>query len=197
MRHGRHGEDRHGQARLSEARRGMDRHGRQDRARIGRVRPGKAGQSLNMEIKMDKLQKELETIRKRGGGILKAEDVVSFAQNPKTALHSKFTWDDTEAAKQYRLWQAREVIRVCVTVRSESKDAIRTYVSIAEDRYSGGGYRHIEDVLSNYDLHTQMLRDVLSEFRRVQMKHNRYTELQPIYDAIDEVDKRFPLAAIA
>ena len=59
---------------------------------------------------------ELETIRRNAGGVLRPEDVVSFAADPDTELHSRFEWDDTEAAQQYRLWQARQLIRVTVTV---------------------------------------------------------------------------------
>jgi len=73
------------------------------------------------------IQQELESIRRSAGGLLRPEDVVEFARSPETALHEEFTWDDSEAAHQYRLWQARQVIRVNVTVigNTESKVAVR------------------------------------------------------------------------
>jgi hypothetical protein len=52
--------------------------------------------------KMDQILKELEEIEKKHG-ILKPEHVVKFAENPRTALHEKFTWDDSEAAQRWRL----------------------------------------------------------------------------------------------
>lgn len=45
---------------------------------------------------------------------LDAENILELAADPETALHSRFTWDDTAAAAQYRLWEARHTIRIHV-----------------------------------------------------------------------------------
>jgi hypothetical protein len=37
--------------------------------------------------------------------------VVEAARDPNSPLHSAFTWDDAEAAEQYRLAQARVLLR--------------------------------------------------------------------------------------
>lgn len=44
------------------------------------------------------------------GGRLTAEKVVEHAADPTHPLHGFFEWDDTEAARKYRIAQARELI---------------------------------------------------------------------------------------
>jgi hypothetical protein len=62
-----------------------------------------------MGIKWEKILEEVKQIANAHGGELRAEDVVEFARNPESALHNCFTWDDKEAASQWRLWEeARE-----------------------------------------------------------------------------------------
>ena len=55
-------------------------------------------------MQRDQIREELDRIKKSNEeGLLKAEEVVEFARNPTTALHDRFTWDDSAAARQYRL----------------------------------------------------------------------------------------------
>lgn len=44
-------------------------------------------------------------------GRLTPDAVVEDAMDPESPLHDKLEWDDTEAARQYRLEQARALIR--------------------------------------------------------------------------------------
>lgn len=58
------------------------------------------------------LEQRLERIRQRNGGVLTPDGVVKDARDPKSPLHEHFTWDDSLAAHQYRLDQARTLIRI-------------------------------------------------------------------------------------
>lgn len=58
----------------------------------------------------DDLRDELLAIRKQYG-VLTAEHVLAAATPVGSPLHDKFTWDDSEAAEQYRLIEARKLIR--------------------------------------------------------------------------------------
>jgi hypothetical protein len=55
--------------------------------------------------------RELEAIGARNGQSLDAEMVLQAAKEPASTLHKYFEWDDTEAARQYRLEQARLIVR--------------------------------------------------------------------------------------
>jgi len=87
-------------------------------------------------IKADVLGSELERIRKEKGGYLRTADVVEEAEAKSNPLHDCFEWDDSSAGHQYRMQQARQLIRVVhipddgpaffniriITVKIESND---------------------------------------------------------------------------
>ena len=54
---------------------------------------------------------EMQSIFDKHGAVTPSL-VVEFAKDETTELHKRFEWDDTAAAEQYRLNQARRVIRV-------------------------------------------------------------------------------------
>lgn len=133
---------------------------------------------------------ELEVIRKKSGGFLKAEDVVSFARNPRTALHRRFEWDDSVAAHAYRLEQARLLIRVAVTVIpfAGGDRVISAYVSLMGDRTNkGGGYRSLEIVMRNKKLRSLLLEQALADANAWRAKYEGLTELAPLFDALDQI----------
>ncbi len=128
---------------------------------------------------------ELEHIRTSHGGLLKPEDVVEFAKDPNTALHSEFTWDDTEAARLHRLNQARNVIRLVVTIIGEAPEPVRAFVSLPTDRAQGGGYRSMAEVVNDSSRREEMLRDALERLLSAKRKYSHLQALQPVWDALD------------
>lgn len=142
---------------------------------------------------VEQVREELEAIRSHHGGILRAEDVVEFARDETTALHRQFEWDDTEAAHQYRLEQARRVIRLRVTVTENlgSDRPVPMYVSLSSDRViPGGGYRPFVDVMSDEQMRAELLRQAMEEFNRVARKYHALEELSPVFAAIERVAAR-------
>jgi hypothetical protein len=126
-------------------------------------------------------------------GTLRAEDVIEFARNENTALHAEFEWDDSAAAHQYRLEQARKIIRISVQVLPTARGNVTVpmYVSLTSDRIQpGGGYRRLEDVMSDTTLRQQYLEQALTEFERVRRKYQTLQELAPIFTAIERVTAR-------
>lgn len=137
------------------------------------------------------IRQELEIIRKAGGGVLRPAAVVAYAADPDTALHERFTWDDDDAACQYRLWQARVLIRVSVTVFSDDADPIRTYVSLVDDRQEeGGGYRMLINVLRNPKQRAKLLAQAKRDMEHFEQKYQQLTELADVFDAMKKARKR-------
>lgn len=137
--------------------------------------------------------KELEFVRSQHDGVLRPEDVVEFARNERTALHGDFQWDDTAAAQQFRVWQARQVIRLTITVVDSpaGKHSIPMYVSLVTDRQKpGGGYRPLVDVMSSVDMRDELLRQALNELKTVKKKYQQLQELRPIFRAIEKVESK-------
>jgi hypothetical protein len=168
----------------------------------GRARQARRGMTdmdnLNtkQEVKVmkpqERIKQELELIiRKNPSRILQACDVVEFAKNPDTELHKHFTWEDSEAAREYRLWQARTIIHTCVHIIPNYSEPIDVYVSLKTDRtMGGGGYRSLVSVMSNRTLRLQLLQEALEEMKVFQGKYKTLRELVPIFDGIKAVQSR-------
>lgn len=133
----------------------------------------------------DAIKVELEKIRSANLGLLRPADVVKFAKNPKTALHSKFTWDDGEAAYQYRLWQARQVIRYVVNVVGPESEVVRVYASIQEDRNDDGGYRTLASIMSDEDMRLRLLAQAKADMVVFRDKYRQLVELVPVFEAMN------------
>lgn len=139
---------------------------------------------------MNTIKNELEHIGQTNGGILRPADVVEFAKNPKTGLHSYFNWDDSKAAHAYRIIQAQKIIRVTVEVLddSESKKPQRVYVSLPSDRNEdGGGYRTLVSVMSDETKRSELLEYAKKEAMAFKRKYNELEELSEVFSAIDSL----------
>lgn len=123
-------------------------------------------------------------------GLLKPETVLEAARPPTSPLHSRFDWDDTEAAEKYRLWQARQLIRTCVEYIPGVAAPMEIFVSLSGDRYDGRGYRITTEVVRDEDLRAQMLEDALAELDVFRIKYRRLRELAAVFSAIRRVSGR-------
>lgn len=136
------------------------------------------------------IAEELKEIRAMNGGTIPPRAVVNYARDPSTRLHSRFTWDDSEAAEQYRLWQARQVLRVYVNVEMpERKNPVRVrpIVSLPSDRKAGNGYRMLADVMENEDYRLEMLDMAKRELSAFRKKYKTLSELSEVHNAIDSI----------
>jgi hypothetical protein len=134
------------------------------------------------------VEAELTHITEINDGILRPYDVVDYAKNPTTTLHTKFTWDDAKAAYEYRLEEARRLIRVYVTTIETVSKPIRVWVSLKSDRVKEkGGYRLTDDVMRDDEMRKQFLREALEDLKYWRAKYRSIKEFDAIFDAIDEV----------
>ncbi len=130
---------------------------------------------------------ELQRIEQAGGGILQPAAIVEAARPISSPLHSRFEWDNVKASDEYRIWQARSLIRLCITVISNSPnpDGDRMWVSLKTDRVKeGGGYRPLVQVLSNIKMRDELLQDALDEFSYFQQKFGALKELAEVFRAM-------------
>lgn len=134
------------------------------------------------------IQAELHSIESRDG-LLRPESVVEYASNPNTALHSCFTWDDTEAAREHRIWQARQVIRVVIKQMPRmDEEPMRVYVSLKSDRNEeGGGYRTLVSVMSDAERRQELLSQAMEEAKEWRRKYRMLTELAAVFEELDKV----------
>lgn len=126
---------------------------------------------------------ELERLREPDG-LLLPEKVVAAARQPTSPLHSYFEWDESKAAEQFRLIQARNLIRAVVTIQPSAEGPIttRAYVSLPADRVNGGGYRAIEDVIDDPAKVAEALRDLELLLSRARSRFVQFRALTPLVD---------------
>jgi len=122
---------------------------------------------------MTTLREWMLDVRDRNGQELTPEAVVVAASDPTSPAHHRFTWDDTAAARQWRLEEARRLIReVRITfVANDKPTTLRAFHSV---RSASGRtvYEPTEtiaaDPVSAEMLSRQMRRDWLDFKRRWQ-----------------------------
>ncbi len=86
-----------------------------------------------------------------------ASSVVAESQPEDAPLHPAFEWDDSEAAKQYRLSQARNIIKAPVVVieGDAHHEPLFVHVSIASE--NEGEYHPVDVAVSRIDLYENTL----------------------------------------
>ena len=135
------------------------------------------------------IREHLLDICRANGGILKAEEIVEVARDEHHPLHPCFEWDDSLAAAEFRLVQARKLIRITVEVLPQTEDPVRAFVSLMEDRRQpGGGYRLLEAVLSDEEMRDSLLHEALAELNSVRVRYKGIQALAGVWAAMKEVE---------
>ena len=149
------------------------------------MRPDKAKLQLRADIK-----KELQALQREG--LINPRRIVDFARNPKTAMHSHFTWDDGVAAEKWRLEEARTLVRVYVTDYGTTNKTVlaRTWVSLTSDQKNGEGYRELVAVMSDADMREQLLQDALRDCETFRKKYELLTELAPLFTEMEKISRK-------
>jgi len=111
-------------------------------------------------------------------GRLDPKDVVDEARDPRSPLHKSFTWNDDEAAEQWRLQQARQLIRSIKIERVENTQEPRTvkFVRAFVHDPVNDGYLATEDVAKLPDVRERVLDEMRRDLTRLQSKWDLYKE---------------------
>lgn len=118
-------------------------------------------------------------------------DVVERARDENSELHRLFEWDDSIAAEKYRETQARYVIRCLVITHDEETGKqysapIRSIVSTNERTKE---YTPIKRVIVVQDAYEKLLEEARRELAAFRRKYETLSELEPVFEAIDEIIK--------
>lgn len=123
-----------------------------------------------------------------------AETVLDEAVPVASPIHKCFTWDDTQAAHQHRLHEARTVIRSLVIVADHSTDrGVRARHSVVvnddiEDMARGRRtYVAVTEMQTDKSLRQQVVNDAVREVLQWRDKYRAlgFDELQPVFGAVD------------
>lgn len=126
-----------------------------------------------------KVYEELQSL----GESVKLESIVAAAQNSNSELHKCFEWDDTEAARKYRLIQAGNLVRNLVIVESSQK-AEPQHIRVMYTS-QGGGYKQTKLILQDKSEYEHLLGRAYAELRAFKQKYSMLQELNEIFALID------------
>jgi len=129
----------------------------------------------------------LEKLAKKAGGVLTPGEVLRAAASPESPLHGYFTWDDTEAARAWRLHQARQLIasvKVQMVGPTGSQEPIRAWVSVQAD--DGRAYRALDAILAEPTARADLLAAGRRELERVRRQYGQLEELAGVWAALDQ-----------
>ena len=120
-------------------------------------------------------------------GTLTPDAVVASAESAKSPLHQYFDWNDSEAAKKYRLHQARQLIssvRVTIIDETPLKTPLQAFVHFADTREQN--YQNLASVLSDDAKRRRLLEQGV---RDLNAWRRRYQELSEFAQVFVEVDR--------
>lgn len=131
------------------------------------------------------LGEELERIRAKAGDLTPAA-VLDAASRKRSVLHGAFEWDDVEAGKKYRVWQARQLIGSVMikSIDDEPSPPVRAFVSVTKD--SQRAYVPTADARDDLFLRKQMLDRACAE---ALAWRQRYCDLAEFSGVVAEIDK--------
>jgi hypothetical protein len=136
--------------------------------------------------KRDAIAARLEKLAKLNGGRITPDAVVRDAKDIKSPLHDQFTWDDAEAAQQWRLEQARQLIR---SVRVEIQTQTRTVSTVRYVRDPSAGEQQGYVEVSKLRTERDLARDALKHELRVALAWaDRAHKLAEVLDLAADID---------
>lgn len=132
------------------------------KASTDRVYTWRGGAHVPAGLSPETVGPELTKLMGKEGRVT-AEQLLASARSPKSPLHVWFLWDDTEAAHQYRLSQARSLIRsvqikvistgevrpLAVHIRHVTEQEVADSRDRAESERRSGYYRSADALPSN------------------------------------------------
>lgn len=135
----------------------------------------------------------LEELRVKFKGELTPADVVDDAKSKNSPLHSFFEWSDTAAAQQYRLQQARGLIRAVVAVVTSKEEPAKRMQAFVHVPESGAPhYRATDHALASERTREMILRQAYREFRAWQKRYEHLEELSDLFKVGSELLERNP-----
>lgn len=129
----------------------------------------------------------LSALRERHGS-LSADIVLKDAEDPFSPLHPAFEWDDSVAAREWRIGQARHLLNCIVIMRKgEDKPPIRAFVVVGsndERRYEG-----LYVAMADTAMRQQVLQQAWRELQAFTEKYREFQELSAVFEAAAKVQR--------
>lgn len=113
--------------------------------------------------------------------------IVETAKDEKNILHDLFEWDNTKAGHNWRVWQARYMLRSITTVvidQQEKEHTTFAFVNIRTEETKG--YQSVDMVVQSDTSRAYMLEQAKREMLIFRRKYQELKELSAIFENIDQ-----------
>jgi len=136
--------------------------------------------------KVSALATEIKALA-RSDGSYAPEDLIEWARkHPKSLLHASFEWSEKVAATEYRLEQARKLLRQYSVV---VKGTVQEYglISVISRRADSpkGSYLTQKTIAADKVLRKEVLEQCRVQLRGIKEKYGWLKELNSVWDVID------------
>lgn len=124
----------------------------------------------------------------RRDGFCTPAAVVEDGRAPSSPFHRHLEWDDTAAAHEHRLSQARGIIRCFRVVDQPGEATVPVYVHVAEvNATDAAGYVRRETAMADPELRERYLRGELARIAGAVARVEGEPEFGPMVSAVDAV----------
>jgi len=132
----------------------------------------------------------IEDLQDKIGAEVKPSHLLDAARSKSHRLHSYFEWNNSVAAEKYRNEQAKDMIRSVVIIIETpiGPTETRAFVSVKSETEDGRRFVTVAQAMSNENYRNQAIEEALKKARFWRSQYKKYTELAPIFEAIDSYE---------
>jgi len=154
-----------------------------------------------LSVNADVVGKYVDQLKKKHGEIT-PELLLKSAESTRSAIHSCFEWDNDEAAHQYRLSQARYILRSIITyviTSGDNKRPVRVWIPVGkqhqiieDEDQTESTYKRVDEIMHNPNLRAQLLIRAWKELKQWRIRYEIYEELAEVFKAMDSTKNKIP-----
>jgi hypothetical protein len=158
----------------------------------------------NAKLEIKGLTKEKKTVHeavcslaKKLGHMVTTKEILAEAEKKTSSLHGYFLWDNSKAAHEYRLWQARMLIaevNVHYTDREGNEASSRSFVSIFMENENGKkarSYVSVDKATSHKELEAQIRFRAVQELESWVERYKVWSSLESLSNDIKDAISKF------
>lgn len=137
-----------------------------------------------------KVGEELEEIERNS--TLEANHIIEYAERHKDSeLYKCFEWDDTEAARKWRLRQAGMIItNISLEIKEEPRKLQRVYVSVKDKDTEERVFKNVNEVLNNDEEYQQLIEKAKIELIRCKEKYETLLNKEDLKEIIFDIYRK-------
>lgn len=134
-----------------------------------------------------KVGEELEEIER--AGVINPEHLIEYAERHKESeLYKCFEWNNDEASRKYRIYQARQIISsISIEIKEEPKEIQKIYFSVNDSETKEKRYKNITEIINNNDEYSQIIDKAKKEFIRCKEKYEFLLEKEDLKDVLFDI----------